>query len=159
MPCEENSGSGHRDTDAPRMTAPRSTAVAGLLIGAIAIAGCGESSQEKAEAQVCSARSDISKQISALSGLTLSSGTIDQVRAGFDAIGQDLGKIKDAQPNLGQARRQQTEAATQTFTSQVRSIVAELGHGLSASDAESKFTSALTQLETAYKSSLAPVNC
>ena len=37
----------------------KTSAIVALLLGVLLLAGCGESSQEKAKAQVCSARSDI----------------------------------------------------------------------------------------------------
>src|SRR5258707_13207305 len=42
----------------------------GLLICALLFASCGESAQEKAKAQVCGARSDISRQVKTLTELT-----------------------------------------------------------------------------------------
>src|SRR5580693_9244415 len=91
------------------------TAVVALLLAGLVLAGCGESSQEKAKAQVCSARSDIQKQVNKLSELTLSTSVLSQAKEGLDAIGSDLTKIKEAQPNLEPARKQQIETATHTF--------------------------------------------
>jgi hypothetical protein len=137
----------------------RSSAIAALALAALALTACGESSQEKAEAQVCSARAEISKQITTISGLTISTSSISQAKTSVEAIGKSLTKIKEAQPNLKPARKEQVEAATNTFESQFSSIVKGLGSNLSLSNAEAEFKSALTQLTTSYKQSLAPISC
>ena len=54
------------------------------LAGAGVLAGCGQSEEEKAADQVCSARDDIAKQVDQLQGLTLTTATTDQVRENAD---------------------------------------------------------------------------
>jgi hypothetical protein len=132
---------------------------AALAVGVLAIAGCGESAQEKAKAQVCNARADISKQINNLGSLTLSSSSVNAAKAGFEAIGKDLTQIKNAQSKLEPARKAQVEAASRSFGSQVRSIASGLASNLSPSNAEAQFKTALSQLATAYKQALVPINC
>ncbi len=82
----------------------KTPAIIALLLGALVLAGCGESSQEKAKAQVCKAKSDISKQVKMLSELTISTNLLTQAKDGLEAIASDLTTIKDAQPNLAPAR-------------------------------------------------------
>ncbi len=138
---------------------PKSAAIAMLLISALALTACGESAQEKAEAQVCGARSDISKQIAALSGLTFSTSLITEAKAHIEAIAKDLTTIKNAQTNLAPARKEQVEAATHTFETQVTSVVHGLGSTLSITNAEAQLKSAASQLAASYKNSLAPISC
>jgi hypothetical protein len=135
------------------------TAVVALLLAGLVLAGCGESSQEKAKAQVCSARSDIQKQVNKLSELTLSTSVLSQAKEGLDAIGSDLTKIKEAQPNLEPARRQQIETATHTFESQVTSIVTGFVSNPSLSNVEKQLKSSLTQYAKSFEKVLAPINC
>lgn len=130
-----------------------------LLLSAVAFAACGESAEEKAKAQVCDARADISKQITKLSSLTISTSAIDEAKTGVEAIGKDLTKIKDAQPDLQPARKEQVEAATQTFGKQLSSTVSGITSGLSLSNAEKQLKSALNQLADSYKQTLAPISC
>jgi hypothetical protein len=130
-----------------------------LLPGALLLAGCGESAEEKAKAQVCSAKSDISKQVTMLSELTLSTSILTQAKDGLEAIGSDLTKIKDAQPNLEPARKQQIEAATRTFESQVTSIVSGLVSNPSISNAEKQLKSSLTQYAKSFEKVLVSVHC
>jgi uncharacterized protein YjbJ (UPF0337 family) len=129
------------------------------IVAAVALGACGESKEDKAKKEVCSARSDISKQIDQLKSLTISTATADEVQQSLKAIRSDLSKIKDAQGDLSDDRRQQVEAANKTFTSQVQGIVKSLGNGTSLSSAKAQLTSATQQLAAAYKQSFARIDC
>jgi hypothetical protein len=144
---------------APSKLLSRPTAFLALALSALAFSACGESAQEKAKAQVCSARADISKQVDTLSGLTITTASVNQVKSSFEAIAADLKKIKGAQANLAPARREQVESATQTFETQISSIISGLASNLSLSNAEAQLKSAVSQLTADYKKTLAPINC
>jgi ABC-type Fe3+-citrate transport system substrate-binding protein len=134
-------------------------AIAVLLLGVLVLAGCGESSEEKATAQVCQARSDISKQVKMLGELTISTNLLTEGKTGLEAIGKDLTKIKEAQPNLAPARKEQIQTATDTFQSQVTSIVTGLVTNPSLSNAEKQIKSSLSQFGTSFEHALSPINC
>jgi hypothetical protein len=129
------------------------------IVAAFALTGCGESAEAKAKKQVCSARNDIAKQIAMLQGLTLSSSSAATARASFEAIGKDVTQIKNAQPKLEPARRQQVEGATHTFVTQVNSIAASLSSNVSPSNALTQFKTALSQLGASYRHTLGPISC
>jgi hypothetical protein len=133
--------------------------VVALLAGAFVFASCGESSQEKAKAQVCEARSDISKQVKMLSELSLSTTVLTEAKTGLEAIDKDLDKIKDAQPDLEPASREQVQAATTTFATQVNSILSELVSKPSLTKLETQLKSSLMQLVSSYEKALAPLSC
>ncbi len=137
----------------------KSLAIVALLLGSLVLVACGESAQEKATAEVCAARSDISKQLNTLTGLTLSTISPSTVKTGVEAITNDLAKIKNAQGNLAPARKEQVKAATHTFEMQLSSILTGITSNLSLSNAETQFKSAVTQLATSYKQTLAPISC
>ena len=144
----------------------RSPAIAALLTGVVALAACGESSQEKAKAEVCGARTEISKQITKLESLTLSSSSLTEAKAGFEEIGKELTKIKDAQSKLDPARKQQVQTATQSFGTELGSIAGGLTSSLGSGNLEAalknagpQVKSALEKLSASYKSALAPINC
>jgi hypothetical protein len=136
----------------------RSTIVM-LLFAALAVAACGESKQDKAKTQVCDARADVQKQVNELSGLTLSTATVDGVTQNLQAIRGDLGKIADAQSNLGDERRQKVKDANKAFTDQMRSIAQNVGRSLSVDDAQAQLKDAMTQLASAYKQTLGRIDC
>jgi hypothetical protein len=130
-----------------------------LLLSTAAFAGCGESAEDKARAQVCDARADISKQISTLTTLPISTSVLTEAKAGVETIGKDIKKIKDAQPDLQPARKEQVERATEAFQKQLSSTLSGITSGLSLSNAETQLKTALTQLGNSYKQTLAPINC
>jgi Tfp pilus assembly protein PilP len=129
------------------------------LLATVGLSACGESKQDKAKSTVCDARADISKQVDQLKGLTVSTVTLDGVQSSLKSINSDLSKIKDAQGDLSDSRRQQVQDATKTFTSQVQNIAGSIGKSTSLSDAKAQLTSALQQLGDAYKQSFARVDC
>jgi hypothetical protein len=137
----------------------KSLALAAVLVSALVFASCGESAQEKAKAQVCEARSDISKQVKKLGELTLSTSILTEAKTGLEAIGKDLTTIKNAQPDLEPARKEQVQAATHTFEAQISSILSELVSKPSLSKLETQLKSSLTQLASSYEKALAPLNC
>ncbi|MCW3028720.1 MAG: hypothetical protein JWN81_1931 [Solirubrobacterales bacterium] len=137
----------------------RLTAVLVLAVALLALAGCGESSQAKAYKQVCAARSDISKQIRTLTGLTLSSSSASNAKGSFEAIGRDVTTIKAAQAKLDSSHRKTVEAATHDFVTQVGAIAAGLTAHLSRGNAATQFTAALSQLAGAYNQTLASIGC
>ena len=144
----------------------RSLVTVSVAVAALALAGCGESSEEKANKQVCSARSNISEQITKLQALTISTNTLTEAKDGFEAITKDLTKIKEAQPDLSPARKEQISSATQTFEAQLGSLAGGLATSLTSgnltsalANAEPKLKAALTQLASDYKQALAPISC
>ena len=130
-----------------------------VLLAALALGACGESKEDKAKSTVCDARADIGKQVDKLKGLTITTASASAAQESLKAINSDLSKIKDAQGDLSDDRRQQVETANKAFTSQLQSIAASLGSSTSLSDAKSQLSSALQQLATAYKTSFARVDC
>ncbi len=153
-------------TDNPRATRSprrlRSLAVRPLLllalvlVPALGLAACGQSAADKAKSQVCSARADISKQqIDYLKALTTTTG----IKNSLTAIGNDLTKIKDAQPQLNAERKQQVQSANQAFRTELESVVNNIGTNLSISNAEAKLKTAVQQLAQSYQQTFAAINC
>ena len=139
------------------MRSSRSLLVVPLL--AVALGGCGESDEEKAQNTVCDARDDIAEQVDELNSLTLATVTTDAVTQNLDAIQNDLNDIADAQSDLSDDRRSEVEAATNEFTSSVKNVASDLGTSLSASDAKARVVTGLQQLEASYQKAFAPVDC
>jgi len=132
-----------------------------LLVAAslLAVAACGESKEDKAKKQVCSARSDIQAQVNKLKNLTPTTATANGVKDSLNSIKSDLQKITDAQSNLSSQRKQEVQQANQKFASEFQSIVTNLGTNLSISNAKSQLQAALQQLASAYQQSFAQVDC
>ncbi len=130
-----------------------------LLLAVLVATACGESQADKAKSQVCDARADIKKQVDELSGLTLGTATIDGITANLTTIRTDLGKMKDAQGDLSDERKQQVTAANQAFTSQVTSVVKSVGTSTSLTQAATQIQTALGQLADSYKQTLGKIDC
>ena len=130
-----------------------------LVAAALALAACGESTQDKAQTQVCDARADIQKQVSDLSSLTLATASVDGVQSKLKAIRSSLQKIADAQGDLNAERKQQVQAANQAFRTQLSSIVSGLGNNLSLATAATKLKDAASKLADSYRQTLGRVDC
>ena len=130
-----------------------------VLMLAIAIGACGKSAADKAQSTVCSARSDISKQVTQLKSLTPATVTKDAVTQPLNAIKSDLKDISGAQGDLSSDRRSQVEAANQAFTTSVKSITSQLLTSVSAADAKAGIVTALQQLATSYQQTFASLDC
>ena len=111
-------------------TSSKAVPAGAVLLSAVILVACGESSQDKAKADVCAARSEISKQITKLQGLTLSSNAVNEIKSSFEKIDEELTKIKDAQGDLEPARKERVEAATKKFEGQLKTIASEVTSGL-----------------------------
>jgi hypothetical protein len=142
-----------------RAVAPAAAALLAILAVGLMLSGCGESAQAKANKQVCATRSDISKQIRTLAGLTLTSSSANAAKASFEAIGRDVSQIKDTQRKLDSSRRRVVEAATHDFVTRVGAIATALTAKLSPATAAAQFKRALGQLAEAYNQTLASLSC
>jgi hypothetical protein len=130
------------------------------LIAALALAACGgESAEERAQKQVCSARADIKKQVDELKSTTISTASLDGVQQNLQAIGKSLSTMARAQKDLKGDRKQDVQAATQAFKTEVASVGRELVTSLSAADAKQQIQTALQGLATSYRKALAPIDC
>jgi hypothetical protein len=130
------------------------------LIVALALAACGgESAEERAQKQVCSARADIKKQVDELKSTTISTASLDGVQQNLQAIGKSLSTMARAQKDLKGDRKQDVQAATQAFKTEVASVGRELVTSLSAADAKQQIQTALQGLATSYRKALAPIDC
>jgi hypothetical protein len=141
----------------------RPTAALLSVVAVFALAACGKSNssskQDEAKTTVCSSISDIGKQVDTLKGITISTGTLDQIQTSLKAIDDDLKKIAGARNDLTGDDKKQLQDANQQFVSQIQSIASSLVKSTSLSEAKSQAKTALTQLSDAYKSTFAKFSC
>ncbi len=130
----------------------RIATVAVLLAGTLGLAACGESSEEKATAQVCSSTKEIQAQIAKLQTLPLSTSSVSEARVSFEAIDKSVGRIKEAAPNLEAARKEEVAAAEREFQTSLAPVAAKVAStALSSGDVEAE----LKQDEAPFKDALA----
>jgi hypothetical protein len=145
----------------------RSAAVAVLPLMALTLVACGESSQEKAKAQVCSASSEINKQITKLQGLPINSSFPTEAKTSLEAIDKSLTEVKRAAPNLETARKEEVEAGTRAFEAEIATITASVASTAIKSGnteaalkaAEPQIKAAEAQLAADYKKAFEALKC
>jgi hypothetical protein len=145
----------------------RPSAVAVLAVAPLLLAGCGESSQAKAKAQVCSARTEIAAQIAKLEGLPISASLLTQATTSVAAIDKSVTTIKDAEPKLEPAVKQQVEAATKSFQAEMSAIggglalAAKVPGGLQAAlrSVGPEIKAALAGLSASYEHAYGSLKC
>jgi ribosomal protein S20 len=136
-----------------------------VIAAALALSACGGSDDEETPQQqtaaqkACAARTDISKQVETLKGLTPATATTATITSSLAAIRSDLTDFKSAQEDLSKQRKEAFQSANQSFTSEVETIAKTLGRSLALGDAKTALTSAAQQLEASYKKNLAPLDC
>lgn len=134
-------------------------AIAPMLAALLLAAGCGESAEDQAMADICSARDDISAQVDELAGLTVTTATTEKVRDGLQTIRDDLSTIADATRDLSDDRRQDVQAANDEFARVVRETLHEVGTTVSVEDASAQIKSAAQQLKSRYRSTFGELDC
>ncbi|HTQ69841.1 MAG TPA: hypothetical protein VMI13_14220 [Solirubrobacteraceae bacterium] len=144
--------------------ARRSAGVAALSAVVLGLAGCGESSEEKATKQVCAATTEISTQIKKLESLPVSTGLVTEIKTSAEAIDKSVGEIKSAVPNLPEADKQEFEVATRAFQLELASLIATTIKSSASGEAALKSAApqvkaSLRKLGTDYKHALESLNC
>jgi len=145
----------------------RPASLLAFALSAVALLACGESSQEKAKAEVCSARSEISKQVAKLQGLTISTSLLTEAKTSLEAIEASVKKIKSATPNLEPPVKEQVEAGNKAFDSEMVSIGAGIATATKAGgslqselkNAGPQVEAALTSLANTYKLAYGSLKC
>jgi DNA-binding ferritin-like protein len=130
-----------------------------LAVPAALLAACGESDEEKAQAQVCEARDDIGEQVKQLQGLTLTTATTSKIKDSLTAIRDDLASIANAMDDLSEERRQDVQAANEEFKASVKETADSLGTTVSIEAAAAQLKQALRQLATSYQSTFGQLDC
>jgi hypothetical protein len=138
-----------------------------VMVAPLGLAACGESSQEKARKQVCAASSEISKQLTKLEGLPINISFPTEAVTSLEAIAKSLKEVKSAAPNLEPARKEEVEAGTKAFLTQIGTITATLAAtAIKSGDteaalkaAEPKIKAAESQLTADYKQAFAALKC
>jgi len=144
----------------------RSTALAALLVSALALTACGESSSEKATKQVCSATSEISTQIKKLETLPISSSFPTEAKTSVEAIDKSIKQIDEAAPNLPAASKEEINAADKAFEAQIAIITGDVASASKSSNleaalksAEPQIKAALSKLSSDYKKAFEALKC
>ena len=138
---------------------PRQLTVVVLALALVVSACGGESADKKAQKSVCSARANIKKQVDELKSTTISTASVDGVKANLKSIRDNLAQMTKAQKDLKGKRKQQVQSANQAFKTEVSGVARQLGKSVTLSAGADQIKTALQSLATGYQSALAPIDC
>jgi uncharacterized membrane protein len=142
--------------------------IAVIPLVALALAGCGESAEEKATAQVCSSTKEIRAQLSKLSDLSISSKAPEEIKDAAGVMKQEAGKIKEAAPNLPSARKSEVESAQKILQTELIAAAATLASTVKSSsghaeavlkESEPQVKAAVAGLAASYKQAYEALKC
>jgi len=100
-------------------TFSRPTVVAAILLLPIGLAACGESSEEKATAQVCSSTKEIQAQLSKLSSLSISSTAPEEIKTAAEVMKKEAAKINESVSDLPASSKSQVETAQKALEAEL----------------------------------------
>src|SRR4051795_3223485 len=123
-----------------------------VIVVVVATSG-GDSKSDKALAQVCGARADISQQLKTLRGLSPGNGAADQAKQSLQAIADDVKSIASARADLSDARRSEVQSANQTFVSGVKDAAGSVTDLASLQTAGANVKGAAQKLAQTYAAS------
>jgi hypothetical protein len=130
-----------------------------VLLVALTLAACAQSKSDKAMADVCTARNDITKQVDKLKSLTPTTATTTLVTDGMQAIRNDLSTIGKATKDLSKERAADVQSANDEFTSSVRKTLANVGTTVSIEAAAADLKAAFGKLGESYRSTFGQLDC
>ncbi len=141
--------------------------VATILLVPIGLAACGESSEEKATAQVCSSTKAIRAQLSKLSALSLSSKAPEEIKDAAAVMEKEAAKIKESTPNLPAASKAPVESAQKTLQTDLAALATTLASTAKASgnteavlkQSEPEVKAAVAGLATSYTQAYEALKC
>jgi hypothetical protein len=137
-----------------------------LCVLPLALAGCGESSSEKAAKNVCSATKEINAQLQKLQSLPISTSFPSEAKTSVEAITSSIKKIDESAPNLESARKTEIDAANKAFQQEIALITKDVISASSSSNlsaglksAEPQIKASLNKLATNYKKAYEELKC
>ncbi len=134
------------------LTTCRRLVVAAMLLGPLGLAACGESSEEKATAKVCSSTKEIQAQLAKLSSLSISSKAPEEVKDAAEVMSKEAGKIKESTANLPAASKAPVEAAQTALQAELAGLAKTL---VSTAKSSGNIEAVLKQSEPAVKTAVA----
>lgn len=158
---------GHRRNPSRSVVSAGPRAAAALLcVATLGLAGCGESSSEKAAKNVCSATKEIRTQLTKLASLPISTSFPAEARSSVQAITSSVKKIDESAPKLSGPQKQEVEAANSAFASEITTITKDVvGASISGNtqaglkSAEPQIRAALSRLQASYKKAFEALSC
>ena len=130
----------------------RSAGIAALSVVVLGLAACGESSEEKATAQVCSSTKEIQAQLSKLSSLSLSSTAPEEIKDAAAVMEKEAAKIKESTQNLPASSKAPVESAQNALQAELAVLAKTL---VSTAKSSGNLETVLKESEPALKTAVA----
>jgi len=130
----------------------RPAVLAAIVLVPIGLAACGESSEEKAKAQVCSSTKEIQAQLSKLSSLSISSKAPEEIKDAAAVLEKEAGKIKESTANLPAASKAPVETAQKALQVELVALAKDL---VSTAKSAGSTEAVLKESEPAVKTAVA----
>ena len=148
-------------------TMNRPAVLAAILLVPIGLAACGESSEEKATAQVCSSTKEIQAQLSKLSSLSISSKAPEEIKDAAAVMEKEAAKIKESTPNLPAASKAPVESAQTALKAELAALAKGLVSTAKSSgnieavlkQSEPQIKTAVAGLAASYKQAFESLKC
>ncbi len=144
----------------------RPAVIAAILLVPIGLAGCGESSEEKATAQVCSSTKEIRAQLSKLASLSISSKAPEEIKDAASTMNTEAGKIKESTANLPAASKAPVEAAQKALQAELAGLATAAVSAAKSGDIEAllkqsepEVKAAVAQLGASYRQAYESLKC
>ena len=148
-------------------TCTRPAVVAAILLIPIGLAACGESSEEKATAQVCSSTKEVQSQLSKLSSLSISSKAPEEIKDAASVMQKEAAKIKESTQNLPASSKAPVETAQNALKAELATLAKTLVSTAKSSgsletvlkESEPALKTAITGLAASYKQAYESLKC
>ena len=141
--------------------------LAAILLVPIGLTGCGESSEEKATAQVCSSTKAIQAELSKLSGLSISTKAPEEIKDAAAAMNKEAAKIKESTANLPAASKAPVQPAQTALQAELAGLAKTLVSTARSSgnieavlkQSEPQVKTAISGLAASYKQAYESLKC
>ncbi len=148
-------------------TLNRPAVLAAILLVPVGLAACGESSEEKATAQVCSSTKEIRAQLTKLSSLSISQKAPEEIKAAAEVMKKEAAKIDESVTNLPASSKSQVETAQKALAVELAGLAKTAASTAIASgnveavlkESEPAVKTAVAGLAASYKQAFESLKC
>ena len=145
----------------------RWAAAAAIPLVLVGLAACGESSEEKATAQVCSSTKEIQAQLTKVSSLSVSKQAPEEIKTSAEVMKKEAAKIDESKGNLPASSKSSVETAQAALKTELAALAktaastAKAGGNVEAvlKESEPAAKAAVTGLAASYKQAYESLKC
>ena len=148
-------------------TFSRPAVVAAILLLPIGLAACGESSEEKATAHVCSSTKEIQAQLAKLSSLSISQQAPEEIKTAAEVMKKEAAVINESVGDLPASSKAPVEAAQTALKAELAALAKTVATTATSSgnveavlkESEPAVKTAVAGLALSYKHAFESLKC